>query len=50
MPDAVFVKLVLYSPADSVCHLSDNVKTILDRDIPKEIQAKLKANLARVNR
>lgn len=50
IPDAVFVKSVLYSPADSVCHLSDKVKTILDRDIPKEIQAKLKANLARVNR
>lgn len=49
IPDAVFVKSVLYSPADSVCHLSDKVKTILDRDIPKEIQAKLKANLARVN-
>lgn len=47
IPDAVFVKSVLYSPMDSVCHLSDKVKTILDRDIPEEIQAKLKANFAR---
>ena len=49
IPDAVFVKSVLYSPADSVCHLSDRVKAILDRDIPKEIQERLKANLARAN-
>lgn len=50
IPDAVFVKSVLYSPADSVCHLSDKVKAILDRDISKDIQKKLKENLARVNR
>lgn len=49
IPDAVFVKSVLYSPRDSVCHLSDRVKAILDRDIPEEIQEKLKANLARIN-
>ena len=49
IPDAVFVKSVLYSPANSVCHLSDRVKAILDRDIPEEIQEKLKANLARAN-
>ena len=49
IPDAVFVKSVLYSPVDSVCHLSDRVKAILDRDIPEEIQGKLKANLARIN-
>ena len=49
IPDAVFVKSVLYSLADSVCHLSDRVKAILDRDIPEEIQEKLKANLARTN-
>lgn len=50
IPDAVFVKSVLYSPADSVCHLSDKVKAILDRDISEDIQKKLKENLARVNR
>ena len=50
IPDSVFVKSVLYSPADSVCHLSDKVKAILDRDIPEEIQKKLKENLARTNR
>ena len=49
IPDAVFVKSVLYSPGDSVCHLSDRVKAILDRDIPEEIQERLKANLARAN-
>lgn len=48
--DAVFVKSVLYSPVDSVCHMSDKVKAILDRDIPEEIQKKLKENLARTNR
>ena len=50
IPDAVFVKSVLYSPADSVCHLSDKVKAILDRDISEDIQKKLKENLARVTR
>lgn len=49
IPDAVFVKSVLYSPADSVCHLSDKVKAILDRDIPEEIQKRLTANHARAN-
>ena len=49
IPDAVFVKSVLYSPGDSVCHLSDRVKAILDRDIPEEIQERLKANIARAN-
>lgn len=49
IPDAVFVKSVLYSPADSVCHLSDRVKAILDRDIPEEIQKRLTANHARAN-
>lgn len=50
IPDAVFVKSVLYSPGDSVCHLNDKVKAMLDRDIPEEIQKKLKENLARTNR
>ena len=49
IPDAVFVKSVLYSPGDSVCHLSDKVKAILDRDIPEEIQKKLKENRRRIN-
>ena len=49
IPDAVFVKSVLYSPADSVCHLSDRVKAILDRDMPEEIQKRLTANHARAN-
>ena len=49
IPDAVFVKSVLYSPRDSVCHLSDKVKAILDRDIPEEIQKRLTANHARAN-
>ena len=49
IPDAVFVKSVLYSPGDSVCHLSDKVKVILDRDIPEEIQERLTANHARGN-
>ena len=49
IPDAVFVKSVLYSPRDSVCHLSDKVKAILDRDIPEEIQKKLKENRRRIN-
>lgn len=49
IPDAVFVKSVLYSPGDSVCHLSDKVKAILDRDIPEETQKKLKENRRRIN-
>lgn len=38
IPDAVFVKSLLYSPSDHICHLSDKVKAVLDRDIPEEIQ------------
>lgn len=41
IPDAVFVKSLLYSPSDHICHLSDKVKAVLDRDIPEEIQLEL---------
>lgn len=47
IPDAVFVKALLYSPGDEICHLSDKVKAILDRDIPKEILNELQRNLER---
>lgn len=45
IPDAVFVKALLYSPGDDICHLSDKVKAVLDRDIPKEILERLQCNL-----
>lgn len=47
IPDAVYVKSVLYSPGDDICHLSDKVKAVLDRDIPKEILDELQRNLER---
>ncbi len=47
IPDAVFVKSVLYSLGDAVCRLSDRVKAILDRDIPEEVREKLQENLRR---
>lgn len=47
IPDAVFVKSLLYSPGDDICHLSDKVKAVLDRDIPKEILDELQRNLER---
>lgn len=37
IPDALYVKALLYSFNDDICHLSDKVKSVLDRDIPKEI-------------
>lgn len=48
IPDAVFVKSLLYSPSDHICHLSDKVKAVLDRDIPEDIQKMLKKNIERV--
>ena len=47
IPDALFVKALLYSPGDAICHLSDKVKAVLDRDIPQEILEEQKRNLAR---
>lgn len=47
IPDAVFVKALLYSPGDDICHLSDKVKAMLDRDVPKEILDELQRNLER---
>lgn len=47
IPDAVFVKSALYSPGDDICHLSDKIKAILDRDIPKEILERLQKNLGK---
>lgn len=47
IPDALFVKALLYSPGDEICHLSDKVKAVLDRDIPEEILEEQKRNLAR---
>lgn len=47
IPDAFFVKTLLYSPGDAICHLSDKVKAVLDRDIPQEILEEQKRNLAR---
>lgn len=47
IPDALFVKALLYSPGDDICHLSDKVKAVLDRDIPKEILEEQERNLAR---
>lgn len=47
IPDAVFVKALIYSPGDSICHLSDKVKSVFDRDIPKEILEEQKRNLER---
>lgn len=47
IPDAVFVKALLYSPGDDICHLSDKVKAVLDRDVPKEILDELQRNLER---
>jgi len=48
IPDAVFVKSLLYSPSDDICHLSDKVKAVLDRDIPEDIQKMLQENIERV--
>lgn len=45
IPDAVFVKSLLYSPGDDICHLSNKVKAVLDRDIPKAIAEELQRNL-----
>lgn len=47
IPDALFVKALLYSPGDEICHLSDKVKAVLDRDIPSEILEEQKRNLER---
>ena len=48
IPDAVFVKSLLYSPSDDICHLSDKVKAVLDRDIPAEILQGLQNNIERL--
>ena len=48
IPDAVFVKSLLYSPSDDICHLSDKVKAVLDRDIPAEILQGLQSNIERL--
>lgn len=45
LPDAVFVKTLLYCHADNECHLSDKVKAVLDRDIPPKILDELKKNI-----
>ncbi len=50
IPDAVFVKSVLYSPGDDICHLSDKIKAVLDRDIPKEILERLQKNLEKLKK
>lgn len=50
IPDAVFVKSLLYSPSDNICHLSDKVKAILDRDIPEDIRKMLDENIGRMKR
>ena len=47
IPDAFFVKALLYSPTDEKCHLSDKVKAVLDRDIPKVILEEQARNIAR---
>ncbi len=47
IPDALFVKALLYSPGDEICHLSEKVKAVLDRDIPEEILEEQRRNLAR---
>lgn len=49
IPDAVFVKSVLYGSGESACRFSDKIKEILDRDIPEEIQKKLKENQRRID-
>lgn len=49
IPDAFFIKALLYSPGDKICHLSDKVKAVLDRDIPNEILEEQKRNLAQFN-
>ena len=48
IPDAVFIKSVLYSPGDEICHLIDKVKSVLGRDIPAEIQRELQDNIRKM--
>ena len=50
IPDTVFVKSLLYSPSDEVCHLSDKVKAVLDRDIPEKIRIELQRNAEKLAR
>lgn len=50
IPDALFVKALLYSTEDSICHLSDKVKAVFDRDIPQEILDEQAKNIERARK
>lgn len=47
IPDALFVKALLYSFTDNISHLSDKVKEVLDRDVPQEILEEQRKNAER---
>ncbi len=50
IPDAVFVKALLFCHADDEFHLSDKVKAVLDRDIPQEILDELTKNIEQMRK
>lgn len=50
IPNALFVKALLYCPTDDRCHLSDKVKSVLDRDIPESILQLQKKNIDLIRR
>ena len=47
IPDAHFIKSLLYSPADDLCHWSEKVKDFFNKDIPANIRKELENNLKR---